>query len=425
MRYLSVLFLAAAISFSTQAQVVFTAGAARNVMMGTDLSSHVQVDTLLRQPHLFALGPVENLQGEITVFDGQVFTSGAFGEDAIVQLQPKVRAPFLVYAYVPSWTAYELKQPIDSPKTLERLIDSLGQTHGYLPDEAFPFRLSGIWDEVNYHIIMRDQNEEKHSHEAHEKAKHRFHAKQASGDIVGFFSRNHQGVFTHKGQYVHAHYLAADRSTTGHLDGLSHQGAYTVYLPATGNRASIKVLDTDFSKGQLQHHQSVSLEDLTRFHGHRCDGLAVGFVGLKTALYQLFPDSIIDRTSLRAVSQPAPCLVDAATYLTGARYPFNTYYATRDMPYLFIVQRTDNGKVLGIQLKKGVKPAEIIRLSALAVQRELSLARLRELKQLEDKFTDFILRTPPEEVFTITEMKDFEWAPTLRNDFIKTDILNK
>lgn len=141
MRYLSVLFLAAAISFSAQAQVVFTAGAARNVMMGTDLSPHVQLDTLIEHPHLFALGPVEDLQGEITVFDGQVFTSGAFGEDAVVQLQPKVRAPFLVYAYVPSWAAYELKQPIDSPKTLERLIDSLGQTHGYRPDEAFPFRL--------------------------------------------------------------------------------------------------------------------------------------------------------------------------------------------------------------------------------------------------------------------------------------------
>ena len=277
----------------------------------------------------------------------------------------------------------------------------------------------------DYHIIMRDKTEKQHSHAAHDRAKRRFTLEQAAGDIVGFFSRNHQGVFTHKGQFIHPHFLAADRSTTGHLDGLQHNGRYTVYLPATGNRAPLSVLDTDFSKGKLRHHQLVSLEDLTRFHGHRCDGLAVGFVGLKTVLYELFPDSIIDRTSLRTVSKPAPCLVDAATYMTGARYPFNTFYTTRDIPYLFIVQRTDNGRALGIQLKTGVKPAEITRLSALAEQRKLSDGDLLALKRLEDRFTDFILRTPPEKLFEVTPLPDFDWQPVLRNDFIKTDVLNK
>ena len=414
-----------AFSYTTTGQQVFTAGAARSVMMGTDLSPHAQLDTLLEQPHLFALGPVEDLQGEITVFDGQAFTASAPPSGITAQVRPGVRAPFLVYAYVPSWTAYELDRPIEGTKGLEALIDSLGQAHGYGPEDAFPFLLSGQWDKVDYHIIMRDEAEKRHSHAAHNRAKRRFTLEQAPGDIVGFFSRNHQGVFTHKGQYIHPHFLAADRSTTGHLDGLQHQGRYTVYLPTTGNRAPLSVLDTDFSKGKLRHHQSVSLEDLTRFHGHRCDGLAVGFVGLKTVLYELFPDSVIDRTNLRAVSQPAPCLVDAATYLTGARYPFNTFYTTRDIPYLFIVQRADNGQALGIQLKAGVKPAEIIRLSALAKQRKLSDEDLLELKRLEDAFTDFILRTPPEQLFKVTPLPDFDWQPVLRNDFIKTDVLNK
>lgn len=425
MRWFLVFFFATAISFSVQAQQVFTAGAARNVMMGTDLSPHVRLDTLLEHPHLFALGPVEDLQGEITVFDGQAFTATATPSGIITQVSPGIRAPFLVYAYVPRWAAYEMDHHIDGPKALETVIDSLGQAHGYGAEEAFPFRLSGQWDQVDYHIIMRDKTEERHSHAAHDRAKRRFTLQQVTGDIVGFFSRNHQGVFTHKGQFIHPHFLAADRSTTGHLDGLKHHGRYTVYLPATGNRAPLSVLDTDFSKGKLRHHQLVTLEDLTLFHGHRCDGLAVGFVGLKTVLYELFPDSVIDRTSLRAVSKPAPCLVDAATYMTGARYPFNTFYTTRDIPYLFIVQRTDNGQTLGIQLKPGVKPAEIISLSALAEQRKLSDGDLLALKRLEDRFTDFILRTPPEQLFEVTPLPDFDWQPVLRNDFIKTDVLNK
>lgn len=83
---------------------------------------------------------------------------------------------------------------------------------------------------------------------------------------------------------------------------------------------SIKVNDTDFSKGRLGNIQPVDLQDLSKFHGHLCDGLAEGFLALQQALYELYPDSIIDRTNTRIVSKPSPCLTDVAIYLTGGRY---------------------------------------------------------------------------------------------------------
>ena len=48
---------------------------------------------------------------------------------------------------------------------------------------------------------------------------------------------------------------------------------------------SIKVLDTDFSKGRLQNVQTITLDDAVKLHGHLCDGLVVGFLGLKETLY--------------------------------------------------------------------------------------------------------------------------------------------
>lgn len=43
----------------------------------------------------------------------------------------------------------------------------------------------------------------------------------------------------------------------------------------------IKVLDTDFSKGRLQNVQIITLNDAVKMHGHLCDGLVIGFLGLK------------------------------------------------------------------------------------------------------------------------------------------------
>ena len=37
-------------------------------------------------------------------------------------------------------------------------------------------------------------------------------------DIIGFFSTQHQGVFTHHDSYVHMHLITQDEKQMGHLD---------------------------------------------------------------------------------------------------------------------------------------------------------------------------------------------------------------
>lgn len=190
-------------------------------------------------------------------------------------------------------------------------------------------------------------------------------------------------------------------------------------------QTTIKVVDTDFSKGRLGLEHELNLEDLEKFHGHLCDGLVVGFLGLKEGLSMLYPKGIVDRTNTRIVSKASPCLTDAAIHLTGARYQFNTFYVSNEIPGLFIVQRIDNGKTVVVNMNKGVKPAEIDEMGALAVEGKLSACDLDELKNMEDDFTEKLLSEDPKGNFTVTEMTDFAWEPVLQYDFIKTDVLNK
>lgn len=186
-----------------------------------------------------------------------------------------------------------------------------------------------------------------------------------------------------------------------------------------------EVVDTDFSKGRLGHRQELGLADLELFHGHLCDGLVVGAQALHEGLAQLFPDGIIDRTDLRIISAPSPCITDAAIYVTGGRYQFNTFYVDGNLGALYHIQRISTGKAVSVRLKKGVKPSAIDSLGTLAVQQNLSPCGIDSLHALEDAFTEFLLHAGPNQYFQVTELADFTWNPLPRNDFVKTDVVNK
>lgn len=188
---------------------------------------------------------------------------------------------------------------------------------------------------------------------------------------------------------------------------------------------SVKVLDTDFSKGRLQNVQTITLNDAVKLHGHLCDGLVVGFLGLKEAMYKLYADSIIDRTNNRIVSKPSPCLTDIAIFITGARYQYNTFYVSDSIKYLFIVQRIDKEKACGVKLKSGLMPTAIDSLGKLAIKGDLDACGIDSLRKLESEFSTFLLSQKPKDLFIIEEIKNYKWLPILKSNFLKTDVLNK
>lgn len=187
----------------------------------------------------------------------------------------------------------------------------------------------------------------------------------------------------------------------------------------------VTVIDTDFSKGQLTHVQQVSYRDLVKFHGHSCDGLLEGMQALELALQVLYPDGIVDRTNTRVVSKSSPCLTDAAVYLTGGRYQYNSFYVNDSIQGMYIVQRIDNGKTVSVSRNKDVKPAIIDQMGSKAVRKELSYVQLRELKKYEDEYFQKLKKTDPALNFTVITLFDYQWKSVLNPYFIKTDVINK
>ncbi len=186
-----------------------------------------------------------------------------------------------------------------------------------------------------------------------------------------------------------------------------------------------ETIDTDFSKGRLNHKQTITINDLEKFHGHLCDGLVVGSLAMQEAMKILYPNQPIDRTNLRIVSKPSPCLTDVAIYLTGGRYQFNTFNVDTDFEGLYIIQRIDNLKTVSVSLNNGVKPTEIDSLGNIAVQQNLSPCDIDHLRKLEDDFTQTLIQSDPTKLFTVKEIQNFEWNPKTKNDYLKTEIINK
>jgi len=129
---------------------------------------------------------------------------------------------------------------------------------------------------------------------------------------------------------------------------------------AQKSNPTIKVIDTDFSKGRLTLEHELSLQDLEKFHGHLCDGLVVGFLGIQEGLKVLYPNGIVDRTNTRIVSKSSPCLTDVAVYITGGRYQFNSFYVDNSIKDgFYIIQRKDTGLAVAVKMNSGIKPKEI------------------------------------------------------------------
>lgn len=223
-------FVAACKSYKMQAEVQ-SVSAMKKVMMGTDLSTNLLWDTLKRE-HLYAVAPLGRLEGEVTVINGEMFLSKVNDKHEVeVENNWAVRSPFAVYSYVDSWNSKQLSVQINSEEDLQKLIENQAKKLGYDLERPFVFRVKGNFEKVDYHIISKPLTEIEHNHDLHHQAKKHFNLQQVEGELIGFYSRHHEGVFTHKGSFIHTHFVNNERSHAGHLENVVIQGRVEILLP--------------------------------------------------------------------------------------------------------------------------------------------------------------------------------------------------
>lgn len=192
----------------------------------------------------------------------------------------------------------------------------------------------------------------------------------------------------------------------------------------------IIVRDTDSALGRYSlKTKEISLKDLARIHGHLCDGLVIAFVQIKAVLEKLFPDGVVDRTDLRAVSKNGPCWVDAVAMMTGVRINFQTLRIDNSIGNGFIIQRIYTGEAYEVHLKQGAFPKDLAALEdkIRKLRSQGKLAAASEIDSVEKMANDLILKlltTPPAELLDIKPLPRYKFSATdLFGD--RGDIINK
>jgi len=133
----------------------------------------------------------------------------------------------------------------------------------------------------------------------------------------------------------------------------------TWYAPMVSKPYSpvFEILATRGTQGRYYPYTyAVTMKDIVKFHGHDCEGLSHAAACAKVAFNILFPDGIIDRSVLWAITGTSPCWSDAIAFLTGARIQYGNLGFFKDKKYghAIILYREDTGVAVLATWKKGI-----------------------------------------------------------------------
>ncbi|MEQ8905328.1 acetolactate decarboxylase [Ekhidna sp.] len=207
MYFILVALFLLACSKSNEYPNVKNIGELRKIMHQGEFQARVSLDTLAKK-ELYGLGALDTLSGEVLVIDGEVFRSYVKNDTLITQTDQSAKATLFVYASVTAWDTIDFSSISDIEIQLEKSQDL---------SKAFPFILLGS-PSVDYHVINFDS--ENGDISKHKEGAFRGSFSNEPLTILGFYSKEAKGIYTHHDSNLHMHVINADETIMGHVDRL-------------------------------------------------------------------------------------------------------------------------------------------------------------------------------------------------------------
>ncbi|MBC8202500.1 MAG: hypothetical protein H8E91_01590 [Planctomycetes bacterium] len=212
-------------------QLVEQHGGMRDALRMGNTQSRITFEEISAKPHAFAVGALTDLEGEITIVDGQILvaTTPDGASATSTSGTNDQSATLLTIAYVENWA----KDRIPANTDFETAVETVALRNGVNVDEPFPFYVYANTTSYDMHVINgfcpvaspdlpeRDQP-------------WRLHGKETGMLIVGFYAKNQEGVMTHHGSNIHIHGIDTSGKdvVSGHLDRVEVLAGSTIFVPA-------------------------------------------------------------------------------------------------------------------------------------------------------------------------------------------------
>lgn len=234
--FLLITFISANFSLTAQTDYknvsssIHFVGSMKNVMWGGQLYGITALDTISNRQHLYGLGPVEYLTGELLIVDGKSYKSSVLTDTTMqVENTYTAKAPFFAYTNVGTWKKQTLPDSIQTIQQLENYLDQITKK----AKRPFIFKLTGTVKKADIHIVNLPKGIKVNSPEDAHKGQINYSLLNVQSEIIGFFSTEHQSIFMHHDTYLHMHLITTDLTKMGHLDDVLFKvGSMKLYLPS-------------------------------------------------------------------------------------------------------------------------------------------------------------------------------------------------
>jgi acetolactate decarboxylase len=217
-------------------------GAQKDIFVSGKASSVVSLEDLAGRKGLYAMGPIDGLDGEITIYDSKPYITQVRGSDYILDKSLKHGAFFLVWTEQTAWKDVSVPGTVKGYVDLQNFVKTQAQAAGIDVTKPFPFLLAGTPVEIKWHINVDRTEGKPITKELFVKSKAPYVTKNEPVDIIGFYSEHHAGVFLT--QYtpvikegsgmenaIHIHLISRTSKASGHIDDILLSEGMVLRLP--------------------------------------------------------------------------------------------------------------------------------------------------------------------------------------------------
>ena len=200
-------------------------------------SIRVESCSAKRPGNLYAVGALEGLTGEVTIFDGKVHASKSPTSDSLMPLAliGDAKAALLVGFHVEQWNKQMIPSDVNHDE-LENYIERQANVAGIDTSKPFPFVIEGTMADLHLHVIRGacPIHSRRNGIELDEKNRpYHGHHELLAGRLLGVFAKDAAGNLTHQGTSTHMHAVYSKKGTcfTGHVESVGVAKGATLLLP--------------------------------------------------------------------------------------------------------------------------------------------------------------------------------------------------
>jgi alpha-acetolactate decarboxylase len=191
---------------------------------------------------LYAMGPIDGLDGEITIYDSKPYITKVRGNGLVMDNTWKHGAFFLVWSEQSKWKDVPVPPSVRGYVDLQQFVKEQAQAAGIDVTKPFPFLLAGTPVEIKWHVNVDRTEGKPITKELFVKSKAPFITKNEPVDIIGFYSDHHVGVFVAEyapaikegsgiKNVIHIHFVSRVSKVAGHIDELTLGEGMVLKLP--------------------------------------------------------------------------------------------------------------------------------------------------------------------------------------------------